>query len=127
MISKFKPQTEFYTDEQVHIVEIHNTDDDEGCSIIRARVAPGVTTLLHAVRDTIERYVILDGDSTVEIEGGPPIALRPLDVVTIPAGASQRITNTGSTELLFLCVCTPRFRQEAYTDLSGNRPPGGIA
>ena len=44
MISKFKPETEFYTDERCYIVEMHNREEDEGCSIVRARVAPGVTT-----------------------------------------------------------------------------------
>lgn len=44
MISKFRTEAELYTDEHCHIVEIHNRDDDEGCSIVRTRVAPGVTT-----------------------------------------------------------------------------------
>jgi hypothetical protein len=30
------------------------------------------------------------------------------------AGATQRITNIGRTDLVFLCVCTPRFRPENY-------------
>ena len=50
MISKFKPETEFYTDERCCIVELHNRAEDESCSIVRARVAPGVTTQLHALR-----------------------------------------------------------------------------
>ena len=118
MISKFKPETEFYTEEGCYIVEIHNCGEDEGCSIVRARVSPGVTTQLHALDGVTERYVILDGEGVVEVERGRPIFVQPIDVVVIPPGAAQRITNAGQTDLLFLCVCTPRFRPHAYRDMS---------
>ncbi len=39
------------------------------------------------------------------------------DVVIIPPETRQRITNTGEDDLLFLAVCSPRFRAEAYLDL----------
>ena len=117
MISAYLPETEFYTDERCHIVEIHQRSDDETCSIARARVLPGVTTQLHALRGIAERYVILEGEGHVEVDGGAPEAVKPLDVVAIPAGKSQRITNSGKSDLVFLCVCTPRFRQEAYVEV----------
>jgi mannose-6-phosphate isomerase-like protein (cupin superfamily) len=113
-ISKYRREAEFPTAERCYIVELHNRADDEGCSIARARVPPGVTTQLHAVHGTIERYVILEGAGRVEVEGEPAATVGPLDVVTIRAGAAQRITNTGRADLLFLCVCTPRFRQDNY-------------
>lgn len=114
MISTYRPETEFYTDERCYIVEIHNHSDDEGCSIARARVTPGVTTQLHALNGIAERYVIIEGEGRVEIDGGPATTVRPLDVVVVLAGVSQCITNTGKSDLVFLCVCTPRFRGEAY-------------
>jgi mannose-6-phosphate isomerase-like protein (cupin superfamily) len=117
MISAYQPETEFPTAERCHIVEIHQRDDDEACSIARARVAPGVTTRLHALKGIAERYVILEGNGLVELDGGAPESVKPLDVVAIPAGKSQRITNCGTTDLIFLCVCTPRFRAEFYVDL----------
>lgn len=116
-ISRFDANAEFYTPERCYIIEIHNNEDDVDCSIARARVVPGATTQLHSVHDTTERYVILAGEGAVEIDGKAPVAVTPLDVVRIPAGTSQRITNTGHVDLLFLCVCTPRFRQENYTAL----------
>lgn len=119
MISRFVSDSEFHTDERCHIVEIQNSDDDPGCSIARARVEPGVTTQLHALCDTAERYVILSGVARAVIGGEPTPLLGPLDVVSIPAGVSQQITNTGSEDLVFLCICTPRFRQENYRDLAG--------
>jgi len=36
------------------------------------------------------------------------------DVVLIPPGTRQRITNMGDGDLVFLALCTPRFRVEAY-------------
>ena len=34
----------------------------------------------------------------------------------IPAGTAQQITNTGPEDLVFLCVCTPRFTPNCYRD-----------
>lgn len=117
-ISTFNPETEFYTNERCYIVEMHNRRDDKECSIVRARVVPGITTQLHALQDIDERYVILEGEGVIEIDNGSPTTVQPLDVIAIPAGVSQRITNTGQSDLIFLCVCTPRFREDAYIDLS---------
>jgi len=36
------------------------------------------------------------------------------DVVVIPPMTSQKIANTGTTDLVFYCVCTPPFTQECY-------------
>lgn len=118
-IFKYRPDIERYTPERCHIVAVYNHEGDENCSIARARVEPGVTTQLHALQGTAERYVILEGEGSVEVEGDVPAVVRPLDIVYIPAEASQRITNTGKTDLIFLCVCTPRFRPEIYE----NREP----
>lgn len=116
-ISRFDASTEFYTPERCYIVEIHNNESDLDCSIARARVVPGATTQLHSLRRTTERYVIVDGKGEVEVDGKAPIPVAPLDVVCIPEGMSQRITNTGNIDLVFLCVCTPRFKKENYVTM----------
>ena len=41
----------------------------------------------------------------------------PGDTVTIPQHAAQSVTSTGDTDLVFLCLCTPRFLQDCYTSL----------
>lgn len=117
-ISRFDASTEFYTPERCHIVEIHNDESDAGCSIARARVAPGVTTQRHRLKGTIERYVILEGEGAVEVGDNPPERVAPLDVILVPEGASQRITNIGDTDLVFLCVCTPRFSRQNYITIN---------
>jgi mannose-6-phosphate isomerase-like protein (cupin superfamily) len=113
-VKRFDSGAEFDTPERCFIIEVSNSADDEAASIARARVAPGVTTRWHRVRDTAERYVILEGRGRVEVGSLPPQDVGPGDVVLIPPSERQRIANTGKGDLLFLAVCTPRFRNEAY-------------
>ncbi|MAT50983.1 MAG: cupin [Porticoccaceae bacterium] len=118
-----RPRHEFYFDaEGCHITELSNSGRDEALSIARARVAPGVTTAWHFLRSITERYVILSGTGLVEVGDGQPTAVGTDDVVIIPPHCRQRITNTGGQDLLFLALCTPRFRTEYFTlcDKSGN-------
>ena len=73
-----------------------------------------MTTRLHAVAGTIERYVILRGEGIVEIDGrAAPV--RPGDRVVI-RGCRSASPMPGPPTLA-LRVCTPRFRPEAYIDL----------
>ena len=108
---------EFYTEERCHILELANLPDDPDASIARARVEPGVTTRWHRLVGAAERYVLLAGRGRAEIGGLPPQDVGPGDVILIPPGAPQRIANLGPTDLVFLAICTPRFRPEAYEDL----------
>lgn len=108
---------EFYTEERCHILELSNSESDAGLSIARARVEPGITTALHSVTGTVERYVIMSGSGRVEVEGLVPKDVLPNDVVIIPEGATQRITNTSETDLIFLAICTPRFKEANYEHL----------
>jgi mannose-6-phosphate isomerase-like protein (cupin superfamily) len=116
-VKRPEDSTEFFTPEQCYILEVSNSQDDEAASIARARVAPGVTTRWHRVRDTAERYVILQGRGRVEVGDLAPQDVAPGDVVLIPPSVRQRIANTGKEDMVFLAICTPRFRQEAYEDL----------
>ena len=121
-ISTFDPSQEFYTPEGCYILELSNSAEDPAASIARARVAPGATTRWHRVRDTVERYIILEGKGRVEVGSLPLREVTPGDVVLIPPDCRQRITNTGRQDLIFLCLCTPRFIPEAYEDLEGFLP-----
>jgi mannose-6-phosphate isomerase-like protein (cupin superfamily) len=108
---------EYLTEERCYILELSNSPSDSGLSIARARVEPGVTTALHRVIDTVERYIILSGSGQVEIEGLEACRVERYDVVIIPKGATQRITNTADSDLIFLAICTPRFDPECYEHL----------
>ena len=108
---------EYFTDERCHILELSNSRDDPAVSIARARVEPGVTTKQHRVAGTTERYVILAGEGRVFIDGLDEQTVTEGDVVVIPAGVTQSICNDGDQDLVFLCVCNPRFEWNNYESL----------
>ncbi len=120
-IMRFDPGREFYIKEGCFILELWNTAEDPVVSIARARVLPGATTRRHRLRGTVERYVIVEGTGSVEVGSLAPQRVNAGDVVLIPAGCDQRITNTGGGDLVFLAVCSPRFTDEVYED---REPPG---
>ena len=116
-VRRLVPGAEFATSEGCFIIEVSNSPDDPHLSIARARVEPGVTTQWHRLAGIAERYVILEGSGRVEIGDRPPEDVHPGDVVLIPPMCRQRITNTGTADLVFLALCTPRFEQNYYEAL----------
>ncbi|RFF28220.1 MULTISPECIES: cupin domain-containing protein [unclassified Wenzhouxiangella] len=108
---------EYWFEEGCWITELSNTDDDPALSIARARVAPGGITRWHALDGITERYTIVSGRGRVELGNGVREAVAIGDVVIIPPGLAQRIENTGEDDLVFLALCTPRFRSACYRDL----------
>ena len=87
-----RPGAEVPIEEGCFITELSNSAADPEVSIARARVPPGVTTRWHRVKDTVERYVILEGKGRVEVGTRTPEDVGPGDVVLIPSAAPQRIT-----------------------------------
>lgn len=108
---------EFLTEERCSISEWLNSEADGALSIARARVLPGETTRWHALDGIAERYLVLEGQGRVEVGDSLVEDVRPYDVVLIPPGMRQRIANTGGGDLVFLALCTPPFRQDAYRDV----------
>ena len=111
---------EFFTPEKCYITELSNTADDPEVSIARARVKPGVTTSWHRLSDTTERYYIISGQACVEIGDLPPQNITAGDIVLIPPMCRQRIYNSGSEDLIFLAICSPRFLNSVYEDLENS-------
>jgi mannose-6-phosphate isomerase-like protein (cupin superfamily) len=85
-------------------------------SIARARVQAGVTTVPHHLKGIDEIYIVTSGVGRVTVGNLKPADVGVGDVVVIPAGTSQMITNTGKIDLVFYCVCTPRFTADRYCD-----------
>ena len=115
MNEKAKPD-EFWTAERCYITELLNQDQTPEVSIARTRVEPGVTTQLHAL-SVAEWYVIETGTGIMTVGEETPRSVVAGDIVAIPRGVPQKIQNDGNRDLLFLCVCTPKFSQECYTSL----------
>ena len=111
-------KNEVLTPEGCWILESWNDASDKSVSIARARVTPGVTTELHRLRGVDERYVILAGSGLMRVGALAATHVGPGAVIVIPAGTPQQITNDGSTDLIFLCVCTPRFTLNCYESLT---------
>lgn len=107
---------EFLTRERCHITELVNDRQIQHFSLAEARVEPGIRTELHRL-DVDEWYVIRSGQGRVELGGKPWCVVAPGDYLAIPAGTSQRIENTGAEDLVFQCICVPRFSPYSYQSL----------
>jgi len=116
MAGKSKPGEEVWTVERCYITELLNDDGQPEVSIARTRVELGVTTQLHAL-SVAEWYVIESGQGRMRVGKEPAFDIAPGDTVTIPKQVAQQITNTGHEDLVFLCVCAPKFSPECYTSL----------
>lgn len=108
---------EYLTKEHCYILELVNRPLDDSLSIARARVEPGVTTAWHSLDGIDERYLIISGKGLMELGDLPSQSVESGDLVIIPAGCPQRITNTGNVDLIFYCICTPGFSHDKYKSL----------
>ncbi|MDH3748500.1 MAG: cupin domain-containing protein [Gammaproteobacteria bacterium] len=116
MVNESKPTAEVWSDERCFITELLNDSALPDVSVARTRVEPGVTTELHAL-SVIEWYLIESGHGLMRVGHDKPYPVGPGDTIHIPACCEQNITNTADVDLLFLCVCVPRFTAAVYTSL----------
>ena len=109
-----KTKPEVWTRERCFVTELINDAAWPELSLARCRVEPGITTELH-VLSVHEFYVIESGRGRMRVGDEAPFEVAPGATVTIPQQTPQCITNTGDEDLVFLCVCAPRFTVENYT------------
>ena len=117
VIIKCDLSREYYFHEGCFITELSNSSDDPQASIARARVEPGKTTKWHYLQGVTERYVILEGVGRVEVGNLEPQEVSVGDVVIIPSEKRQRISNIGDKDLIFLAICSPRFKESIYVSI----------
>lgn len=122
LIHKPDPAGEYDTPERCRILKIWDDEGDAAVSLARATVKPGVTTQKHRLRGVDERYLIIQGTGIVRIGRMAPKKVEPGDVVVIPAGVAQQISNIGNMDLVFYCICTPRFYPDCYEPFEEEPP-----
>lgn len=112
-IRELKDCEEFIAGDNCALREILHPDKADLAlrySLAHAVVKPGDTTWLHRLR-TSEVYYIVAGEGIMHIddEAAP---VRPGSTVYIPPKARQCITNSGKTDLTFICIVDPAWRKE---------------
>jgi mannose-6-phosphate isomerase-like protein (cupin superfamily) len=107
------------TPERCYVAENYSSKDSK-VSIAIATVKPGITTATHHLEGIEEIYIITQGTGLIDIKGMEPAKVTVGDVIVIPDGTSQCIKNIDNTDLVFYCVCTPKFTQKQY--FSDERP-----
>lgn len=80
-------------------------------SIAHARVPAGERTFPHRLKTASEVYYILDGEGCMHIDG-ETASVRPGQAIYIPPGAVQWIESTGASDLVFLCLVDPMWRED---------------
>ncbi len=110
---ELKDSPEFIAGDNCRLREILHPDKEDlkiRYSLAHASVKSGDTTWKHRLR-TSEVYYIIEGEGVMHING-ESAPVRPGSTVYIPPRATQCITNTGKTDLTFLCIVDPAWRKE---------------
>ncbi|MHA7111191.1 cupin domain-containing protein [Sunxiuqinia elliptica] len=79
-------------------------------SLAHAVLNPGLSSQLHSLK-TSEVYYILEGEGLMHIDQEKQM-VYPGQAIYIPPHAKQYITNTGKTDLKFICIVDPAWRIE---------------
>jgi mannose-6-phosphate isomerase-like protein (cupin superfamily) len=79
-------------------------------SLAHARIKPGKTSYPHILK-TSEVYYFLEGEGIMHI-GDESAQVRSGQAVYIPPHHNQYIHNSGSSDLIFLCIVDPAWRKE---------------
>ena len=79
-------------------------------SLAHARIKPGKTSYAHKLK-TSEVYYILEGEGIMYI-GDESEKVFPGQAVYIPPNKKQFIRNSGDSDLIFLCIVDPAWREE---------------
>ena len=98
----------FITKDRSQIREFYHS---QNMSLAEAVAEVGQTTECHFHKTSEEIYYILEGKGLMEIEDEKE-KVSEGQVVVIPPKSRQRISNTGSSQLRFLCLCSPSYSDE---------------
>ena len=80
-------------------------------SLAEATVPVGVITHLHLHKCSEEIYHITKGNGEMTL-GDMNFSVSVGDTICIPANTAHQIKNTGHTNLVILCVCSPAYSHD---------------
>lgn len=112
-IRELQDCAEFIAGDNCILREILHPDKEDlklRYSLAHAIVKPGLTTWKHRLK-TSEVYYIIEGEGIMHINDESS-AVRPGSTVYISPNAAQCITNSGKTDLKFICIVDPAWRKE---------------
>lgn len=104
---------EFLAGDHTHLREIFHPLQHPlaaGYSIAQARLLAGAASLPHRLHSS-ETYYVLQGSGRIYVNGEAG-ELRPGVIAFVPAHAEQHVENTGSEDLVFLCIVEPYWTKE---------------
>ena len=79
-------------------------------SLAHAKLANGTSSLPHRMK-TSEVYYFISGQGRMHVDNEVS-AVGPEQIVYVAPGAVQHVENTGTSELVFLCIVDPAWRAE---------------
>ena len=79
-------------------------------SLAHAKLARGTASLPHRLK-TSEVYYFISGQGRMHVDG-EVTPVGPEHVLYVPPGGLQHVENTGTDELVFLCIVDPAWRAE---------------
>ena len=79
-------------------------------SLAHAKLSRGTASLPHRLK-TSEVYYFISGHGRMHVDGEvTPVGAE--QILYLPPGAVQHVENTGTGELVFLCIVDPAWRAE---------------
>ncbi|MGH1336748.1 MAG: cupin domain-containing protein [Aureispira sp.] len=109
---KLEQAPEFVAGDHTRLRELmHPTQDNVaiGYSLAHASVASGNASLPHRLIGS-ESYYILQGQGRMHIEA-TTFEVQKGSVFLVPPNALQHIENTGTEDLVFLCIVEPYWQE----------------
>lgn len=109
---KLTDSAEFVAGDATRLREIMHPKQDNlaiGYSVAHASVAVGNASLPHTLSSS-ETYYILAGEGIMYVNE-ETITVGKDDIFLVPAQATQHIENTGSVDLVFICIVEPYWQE----------------
>jgi mannose-6-phosphate isomerase-like protein (cupin superfamily) len=93
-------------------------------SLAEATLPPGGATIAHHHPRAEELYLFTAGRGRLRV-GDDERDVQPGDCVVIPPGVVHKLWNSGDTDLVLVCACSPAYSHEDTVLMEGEQAPGG--